>query len=43
MLNGKKLKLYMPAGYNHKATDIAILISEKMGSKLRNVTSDFDG
>lgn len=37
MLNGKK------ADYNHKVTDIAILISEKMDSNFRNVTNDFDG
>lgn len=33
----------MPADYNYKRTDIAILISEKVGFQISNFIDDYDG
>lgn len=33
----------MPADYNLKGTDIAILISEKAGFQISNFIDDYDG
>ena len=39
----KKMKSDMPADYNYKRTDIAILISEKVGFQISNFIDDYDG